>query len=159
MDIAIETGTRKDLEILLELVRELAEFERAPEKVTNSVKAMEVDGFGPNRIFDFFLIKKDGELAGMIVTYFRYSTWRGRTLYLEDIYIKPEYRGLGIGKKAMIFLSQKAVEENCTRISWEVLDWNEKAINFYKGLGAEFDHEWVNCHLENENLKKLAGDA
>ncbi len=159
MAIDIIPGSQNDLPTLLGLIKELAEFERAPNEVTNQISAMERDGFGPNKVFDFYLINYQGKLAGMAVTYYRYSTWKGKTLYLEDIYIKPESRGKGIGMEVMKFLARKALMHNCVRMQWEVLDWNEDAISFYKNLGSEFDHEWVNCILTKEKIESLASDA
>lgn len=156
MAFNIKEGTKEDLPLLLALIKELAEFERAPEKVTNSVEAMEKDGFGSQKIFNFFICYEGHKPMGMAVTYYRYSTWRGRTLYLEDIYIRPEYRGKGYGKKTLSFLAKYAIQTGCSRMGWQVLDWNTDAISFYQTIGSHFDNEWVNCSLEEENLTKLA---
>ncbi len=158
-DFEIIEGRKEDLLQLLDLIRDLAAFEKAPEKVTNSIESMEVDGFGPHKVFDFFLARKEEEVLGMAVTYFRYSTWRGKALYLEDIYIKPEFRGLGLGRSFFSFLAKKCLEWNCRHMVWQVLDWNQEAIDFYKGLGSEIDSEWENCYLDLEQIKRLASNA
>ncbi len=157
MEIKISTGTEQDLPQLLALIKELAEFEKAPDQVINTLEKMKIDGFGERKIFDFYMIHSSDRLVGMALTYYRYSTWRGRTLYLEDLYIVPEYRGKGIGKKIMTFLAKRALESDCSRMSWEVLEWNTPAIEFYRSIDSKLDAEWINCSLEKEELEKLAG--
>ena len=156
MAFEIKTGKEEDLALLLEMVRELAEFEKAPGQVTNTEEAMKRDGFGPSKIFDFFMAYEGNTPIGMAITYFRYSTWKGRTLYLEDIYIREQFRSKGYGKKIFQALGQFALKSGCKRMSWQVLDWNAEAIKFYQNIGSNFDNEWVNCSLEDEALKQLA---
>lgn len=154
-NINIRTGTRSDLPRALELIKELALYEKAPEEVTNTLDRMEVDGFGPNPVFGFFVAERDGAIVGMALYYWRYSTWKGRRLYLEDIIVTESERGKGVGKLLFDRTMQHAVDEKCTGMMWQVLGWNEPAINFYKKYGARLDEEWTNCHLEIDQIKSL----
>lgn len=154
-DVQIREGRKEDLSRVLELVRELAEYERAPHEVTNTVSKMEIDGFGPNTVFGFFVAESDSLIVGLSLYYWRYSTWKGRRLYLEDIIVTDSYRGKGIGKQLFDRTMQKTLDENCTGMMWQVLDWNEPAINFYKKYGAKLDSEWINCHLESVQIRAL----
>lgn len=153
--IEIRQGKKEDLPRVLELVKELAEFERAPDEVTNTVALMEQDGFGANPVYGFFVAEKAGTIIGLSLYYWRYSTWKGKRLYLEDIIVTEIERGLGAGKLLFDRTMQKALEENCTGMMWQVLEWNEPAINFYKKYGSKLDSEWVNCNLEADQIKKL----
>lgn len=153
--IIIRSGRKQDLPRVLELVRELAEYERAPHEVTNTVRLMEADGFGINPVFGFFVAEKDGAIVGLSLYYWRYSTWKGRRLYLEDIIVTESERGHGIGKLLFDRTMKKTLEENCTGMMWQVLDWNEPAINFYRKYGAKLDNEWTNCHLEATQIEDL----
>ena len=151
----IRAGTIHDLPRVLELVKELAEYERAPHEVINTVKQMEIDGFGPNPIFGFFVAEVDGVIVGLTLYYWRYSTWKGKRLFLEDLIVTESQRGTGIGKKLFDRTIQKAIEENCSGMMWQVLEWNEPAINFYKKYDAKLDDEWTNCTLEREQMERL----
>jgi GNAT superfamily N-acetyltransferase len=153
--MVIREGKKADLPRVLELVKELALFERAPEQVTNTVSLMEVDGFGDRPIYGMYVAESDGVIVGISIFYYRYSTWKGRRLYLEDIIVTEAERGKGIGKLLFDRTMQKTLEDNCTGMMWQVLDWNEPAINFYKKYGAKLDDEWVNCNLEAEQIQDL----
>jgi GNAT superfamily N-acetyltransferase len=144
---SIRKGTKADLPAALELIKELALFEKAPQEVTNTLSMMEEDGFGENPIFGFILAEVDGAIIGMSLYYYRYSTWKGKRLYLEDLIVTESKRGLGIGKLLFEETIEIAKKTNCTGMMWQVLDWNEPAINFYKKYNAHFDGEWVNCSL------------
>jgi GNAT superfamily N-acetyltransferase len=148
MEIKIEKGKKEDLPVLMELIRELAEYERELDQVTNTIEMMEVDGFGANPVFDFILAKKDEEVIGAAIYYYRYSTWKGKRLYLEDLIVTGSYRGNGAGKKLFDEVIAIGKKENCTGMMWQVLDWNEPAIEFYKKYNTEFDAGWLNCHLQ-----------
>jgi GNAT superfamily N-acetyltransferase len=154
-DIIIREGKKEDLPQTLELIRELALYEKAPHEVTNTLQAMEADGFGANPIFGFYVAERNHILVGLSLYYWRYSTWKGKRLYLEDIIVTEKERGSGIGKRLFDQTMQKALDENCTGMMWQVLDWNEPAINFYKKYGAKLDGEWVNCTLEARQIQKL----
>jgi GNAT superfamily N-acetyltransferase len=153
--MTIRQGRKDDLPQVLELVRELAEFERAPHEVTNTVAMMEQDGFGENPVYGFFVAEEADRLVGLSLYYWRYSTWKGRRLYLEDIIVTESQRGKGTGKLLFDRTMQKTLEENCTGMMWQVLEWNEPAINFYKKYGAKLDDEWTNCHLEATQIREL----
>ena len=153
--ILIRDGKREDLPRTLELIRELAEFERALHEVTNTKLMMEEDGFGPNRVFGFFVAEEDKYIHGISLYYYRYSTWKGKRLYLEDIVVTQDQRGRGIGQLLFEATMKKVIDENCTGLMWQVLDWNEPAIRFYKRYDTRFDKEWVNCHLEADQIKSL----
>lgn len=139
----------------MELIKELAAFEKAPTEVTNTVKQMEVDGFGPNPIFGFFVAENEGHIVGLSLYYWRYSTWKGKRLYLEDIIVTEAWRGKGIGKLLFDETMRHALNEDCTGMMWQVLNWNEPAIEFYKKYGATLDDEWTNCSLESNQIKAL----
>jgi GNAT superfamily N-acetyltransferase len=156
-NITIRAGRKEDLPRVLELVKELAEFERAPHEVTNTVLRMEEDGFGKNPVYGFFVAENLSQIVGLSLYYWRYSTWKGRRLYLEDIIVTESERGKGIGKLLFDRTMQKTLEENCTGMMWQVLDWNDPAINFYKKYGAKLEDEWMNCNLEASQIVKLVG--
>jgi GNAT superfamily N-acetyltransferase len=154
-NISIRAGRKEDLPRVLELVRELAEYERAPHEVTNSVQLMEADGFGLNPVYGFFVAEYSGHIVGLSLYYWRYSTWKGRRLYLEDIIVTESERGKGVGKLLFERTMEKTLEAGCTGMMWQVLDWNEPAINFYKKYGAKLDNEWTNCHLEASQIQSI----
>ncbi len=155
-NVNIRVGTKQDLPSVLELVKELALYERAPHEVTNTVKQMEKDGFGPNPIYGLFVAENERGIVGISIYYWRYSTWKGKRLYLEDIIVTEKERGSGIGKLLFDRTMQHAVDEECTGMLWQVLDWNEPAINFYKKYySAKLDGEWVNCSLEIDDIKRI----
>jgi len=147
-EIQIKEGLPEDIPTLLELVKELALYEKAPNEVINTTDAMLRDGFGEKPIFKFWLAWHENKAVGMAVVYFRYSTWKGKCLYLEDLYIQPAYRRMGMGEMFFDLLKKYAQAEQCQRITWQVLEWNEPAINFYKKIGANLDTEWINGFLE-----------
>lgn len=152
----IREGKKEDLPHVLELIKELALYEKAPHEVTNTIEKMEEDGFGLNPIYGFFVAENEKEVVGLSLYYWRYSTWKGKRLYLEDIIVTEKERGSGIGKKLFDVTMQKAFDENCTGMMWQVLDWNKPAINFYKKYyNARLDGEWINCSLERSDIEKL----
>lgn len=155
----IREGKIEDLPRVLELVKELALYEKAPEQVTNTLEMMREDGFGPNPIYGLFVAEKNstGEIIGISIFYYRYSTWKGKRLYLEDIVVTESERGHGAGKLLFDRTMLKCIEANCTGMMWQVLDWNTPAINFYQKYGAELDSGWINCNLQSEDIKKIIG--
>ena len=154
-EIKIREGRKEDLPRVLELIKELAEYERAPHEVTNTVEKMEQDGYGSNPVFGFFVAETSERIIGISLYYWRYSTWKGKRLYLEDIIVTESERGKGAGKLLFDRTMEKALEENCTGMMWQVLDWNEPAINFYKKYGTHMGQEWINCNLEADQIKKI----
>lgn len=145
----IRTGEKSDLPRVLELIRELADYEKAINEVDNSIAQMEVDGFGDNPIFGFFVAEDDQiGIVGISIYYYRYSTWKGKRMYLEDLIVTEDQRGKGIGKLLFDRTIEEGKKQNCTGMMWQVLDWNEPAINFYKKYyGAHLDGEWINCNI------------
>ena len=153
--INIRVGRKEDLPRVLELIKELALYEKASHEVTNTVEMLEQDGFGPNPVYGFFVAERESRIVGLSLYYWRYSTWKGKRLYLEDIIVTASERGRGIGKLLFDRTMEKTLEAGCTGMMWQVLDWNEPAINFYKKYDAKLDGEWINCHLEDSQIKQL----
>jgi len=152
----IRKGNPEDVPSALELIRELAVFENEPDAVVVSETEMLADGFGPNPVFDFYVAEIDTTIVGLALYYYKYSTWTGRCMYLEDLIVTKAFRGKGIGKALMQKLIDLAAHEKVRRLEWQVLDWNAPAINFYKTLDAELDAEWINCELTLDKLQLLA---
>lgn len=160
MGLTIRPATREDAGEILQFIRALAVYEREPD----AVRATEADllrhGFGENPYFACLLAEEDGAPAGFALYFFDYSTWLGRPgLYLEDVFVHPQYRGRGIGKALLKRLAAIALERGCARMKWEVLDWNTSAIEFYSALGAKLKQEWLNVQLDGDALRRLAEDA
>jgi len=151
----IREGKKADLPRVLELVRELAEFERAPDEVINTVAAMERDGFGPNPIFGFFVAENARGIVGLSLYYWRYSTWKGKRLYLEDIIVTESERGKGIGKLLFDRTLKHTLDTGCSGMVWQVLDWNEPAIEFYKKYGSKVSGEWYTCTIERGEIDRM----
>ena len=148
MSIIIRESVREDVPAMFELIKELALYEKAPEQVTNTIEQMYVDGFGENPIFGTIVSEVDGLVVGMALYYFRYSTWKGKRLYLEDLIVSETMRGKGLGEKLLEATIEQARKTACTGLMWQVLDWNEPAINFYKKFGVRFDEKWLNVHID-----------
>lgn len=147
MEINIRKAAKEDCPRLLELVQELATYEKAPDEVTVTLDHFVESGFGKNPVWWTFVAELEGRIVGFALYYIRYSTWKGQAMYLEDILITNEMRGKGIGKLLFDRLIEEAREKKFNRIIWQVLDWNEPAINFYKKYNAEIDGGWLNCSL------------
>lgn len=151
--ISVRKANRQDCPRMMELINELAVYERAPHEVTVSLSHFEESGFGPNPVWWAFVIEKDGIILGFALYYVRYSTWKGQRMYLEDILVTEQARGHGLGAHLMEALIAEAKERKFSGITWQVLNWNEPAINFYKKFNTRFDDEWVNGILELETHK------
>jgi GNAT superfamily N-acetyltransferase len=148
MDIIIRKAVKEDCPRLLELIRELADYEKAPQEVTVTLMHFEESGFGENPVWWAFAAEEAGVILGFALYYVRYSTWKGQRMYLEDILVTRRARGRGIGKLLMDRLIEEAKEKKFSGIMWQVLAWNEPAINFYKKYTkAIFDDEWINCSI------------
>ena len=155
--LAIRPATAADVPLILSFVRELAEYERAPEAAVAKHEDLLRDGFGAEPKFRVVIAEWERRPAGFALFFYNYSTWQGRPgLYLEDLFVRPEFRGRGIGKALLVHLAQIAVRENCGRFVWAVLDWNQRSIDFYKSLGAVVMKEWLTMRVEGEALQKLA---
>ena len=149
MNITIRMATKEDCPRMLELVKELAEYEKAPQEVTVDFNHFVESGFSANPVWWAYVAETDGKVQGFVLYYIRYSTWKGQRMYLEDILVTDEMRGKGLGKLLLDKLIEVAKEKKYSGIVWQVLDWNEPAINFYKKFeGIKFDGEWVNCSIE-----------
>jgi GNAT superfamily N-acetyltransferase len=158
MATTIRKATAADVPAILDFIRALAIYEREPDAVSATEEALLRDGFGPNPFYFCLIAEHDGAPAGFALYFFNYSTWMGRPgLYLEDLFVHPEFRGFGIGKALLQEVAAIAVENNCPRLQWEVLDWNTPAIDFYRAMGAEFLDEWRNVRVTGEALARLAG--
>ena len=149
MNFNIRHAQREDCSAMLELIRELAVYEKAPDEVTVDPLHFEESGFGLNPVWWAFVVEnQEKKVVAFALYYIRYSTWKGQVMYLEDILVTEALRGKGIGKMLIESLIQEAKEKGFKRMTWQVLDWNEPAINFYKKFGAKFDPEWVNVTIE-----------
>jgi len=148
MDFNIRKATKNDLPEVLNLVKELALYENATEEVTIKLKDLEDDGFRKNPLYWIIVAEKDSEIIGMSFYYIRYSTWKGKCLYLEDLVVKEEFRGNKIGEALFEATIEAAKKMNAKLMTWQVLDWNEPAINFYKKFNAEMDAEWINGKIK-----------
>ncbi|MFN2314557.1 MAG: N-acetyltransferase family protein [Bacteroidales bacterium] len=152
MEIIIREATEDDFPVILSLIKELAEYERAPGKVTNSVEQMKEE----KELFRCFVAETDeGEIAGMALYFMAYFTWVGKSLYLEDIYVKESFRQHRIGSALLRKVFEAARAERCRRVRWQVLDWNEPAIAFYRKCGAELDGEWINCNFDEAGIARF----
>jgi GNAT superfamily N-acetyltransferase len=155
--LKIRPASGDDAATILDLIRALAIYEREPDAVTASEADILRDGFGATPKFRCVIAEWDGQPAGFAFWFYNYSTWQGRPgLYLEDLFVKPEFRGKGIGKALLLHLARVAADENCGRFEWSVLDWNTPAIEFYESLGAKLHKEWLRMRVEGEALSKLA---
>lgn len=149
MAIEIRKAVKEDCPRLMELITELAVYERAPEEVTAKLEHFIESGFGANPVWWAFVAEEDGYVEGFALYYIRYSTWKGQRMYLEDLIVTEKMRGRGLGKLLFDRLIDEAKEKKFSGVVWQVLDWNEPAINFYKKFeDVKFDNEWVNCSIE-----------
>ena len=153
MTISVRKGLKSDLSAALGLIKELALYEKAPDEVIVTLQEMEHDGFGKDPIFNFFVAETAGEIVGIALYYIKYSTWKGKCVFLEDLIVTKPYRKQGIGKKLFDEVVKVSKNMDVNRLEWQVLDWNEPAIEFYKILNARFDNGWINCKLTREQIK------
>ncbi len=147
-NIIIRRAEKEDCARLLELVGELAVYERAPDEVTVSLNHFTESGFGPHPVWWAFVAEADGVVQGFALYYIRYSTWKGQRMYLEDLLVTESHRRLGLGGLLFDRLIVEAKEKGFNAIVWQVLDWNQPAIDFYKKYKAGFDAAWVNCSID-----------
>lgn len=159
MQITIREARKEDCPRLLELINELAIYEKAPEEVTVTLSEFEEAGFGQQPVWKAFVAEADRVIHGFGLYYVRYSTWKGCRLYLEDLLVTEEMRGKGIGKLLFDTLVDEAVSKGYNGMTWQVLDWNEPAINFYKKYNAHIESGWLNAALSKEQINLLTSDA
>jgi ribosomal protein S18 acetylase RimI-like enzyme len=151
----IREGNPTDVPQVMALVRELALYEKAPHEVTNTEERMLLDGFGENPAFGLFVAEWDGAIVGIALHYIRYSTWKGKMLYLEDIVVKEALRGQGIGARLFEACLRHCIEKDYAGMTWQVLDWNEPALNFYRKYGCTLDPEWINGKLTIDQIHAM----
>ncbi|MGB9485652.1 MAG: GNAT family N-acetyltransferase [Terriglobia bacterium] len=160
MMLNIRNASANDIPLILQFIRELAEYEKAPEQAVATPEDIRRDGFSTNPKFRVLIAEWEGEPAGFTLFFNHYSTWVGRpTLFLEDLFVQPRFRGKGIGKALLLRLAKVAVDEGCGRFEWQVLDWNTPAIEFYESLGAKVMKEWLTMRVSGEELRVLASQA
>jgi GNAT superfamily N-acetyltransferase len=158
MATSIRPATPADIPQILTFIRALAAYEREPQAVMATEAGLMRDGFGSNPFYFCLIAEHDDQPAGFALYFFNYSTWVGRPgLYIEDLFVEPGVRGLGIGKALLERVAAIAVEKGCLRLQWAVLDWNTPSIEFYKAMGGEFMDEWRNMRVTGEALRRLAG--
>jgi GNAT superfamily N-acetyltransferase len=158
MNIKIRKGYKEDLPAVLGLVKELAAFERAPNDVVVTIDDMERDGFGDDPIFKFYVAEDEGKVVGMALYYIKYSTWKGKCIFLEDIIVTESYRRYKVGKQLFEAVVKAAKKLKVRRVEWQVLDWNTPAIKFYEKYDAQFLKEWVSCRLTEEQIEEIGQD-
>lgn len=155
MSIVIRKATEKDIPRVLELIKELAVYEREPDAVVVDEEELIRDGFGENSAYGLFVGEDSKQIVGIALYYFRYSTWNGKVLYLEDLIVTEAERGKGYGRLLLNAILKEAEEQNCRLCTWQVLDWNEPSINFYKSIGADLDETWINCTVKKAQYKSI----
>jgi len=148
----IRKGTKKDMPAILNLIKELAIFENEPHAVVVSAEDLIRDGFGESPMFTTFVAEENEEIIGMALFYYRFSTWKGKTIHLEDLIVTESKRGTGAGFKLYTEVIKEGKKENVRRIEWNVLDWNTPAIDFYKKSGAKIIEDWRVVHMDEEGI-------
>jgi GNAT superfamily N-acetyltransferase len=155
--LKIRKAEPQDVQVILKLIRGLAEYEHASQAAQATEGDLLRDGFGPDPKFHCVLAEWEDMPVGFALYFYNYSTWKGRPgIYLEDLFVWPEFRGKGIGKALLLHVEKVAVAENCGRYEWQVLDWNTPSIEFYEGLGAKRMTEWLPMRVEGDALLELA---
>ncbi len=152
MKINIRKSRKEDMPQVLELIRELALFEKAPQEVTNTVEDMIRDGFGEQPVFKCIVAETENKIVGMAIYYIKYSTWKGKGIYLDDIIVTQTMRNKGIGRLLFEEVLKESRDAGMNQLHWQVLDWNESAISFYKKYNPGFDDEWINCKMTKEQI-------
>jgi GNAT superfamily N-acetyltransferase len=154
--LRIRPATAEDIPLILQFIRDLAEYERSPQSAQATAEDLQRDGFSANPKFRVVIAEWDLQPAGFALFFYNYSTWQGKPgLFLEDLFVRPEFRERGIGKALLMHLANIAVNENCGRFVWQVLDWNTPSIEFYKSLGAKVMTEWLTMRVDGEALERL----
>jgi len=152
MNTIVRFAKEEDIPFVHALIKELAEYEKAPQEVTNTVEDMLRDGFGAQPVFRCQVAETDGKVTGMAIYFVKYSTWKGKGVYLDDIVVTETMRRMGIGKLLFDAVVKDANSIGAKQLHWQVLDWNSPAIEFYKKYNADLDGEWINCKLTEQQL-------
>ncbi|WP_424492985.1 N-acetyltransferase family protein [Salinimicrobium sp. GXAS 041] len=155
MEFKIRKANKEDMPAVLELVGELAAFENEPDAVEITVETLEKEGFGDNPLFTCFVAEVAGRIEGMALVYYRFSTWKGRTLHLEDLIVREEKRGTGLGNALYKEVISFAKSQDLKRVEWVVLDWNQHAIDFYERSGATILKDWYTVQMDSEGIRKF----
>lgn len=158
MSFVIRNATQEDMVDVLELIKELAQFENEPEQVEVTAEDLKKDGFGPKKRFHCFVAEKAKQVVGIALIYDRYSTWKGRVIHLEDLIVTKEMRGSGLGSALLKEVVKYAYDLGVKRVSWEVLDWNEPAIKFYEAKGARVMRDWDVVQLDEAGINNFLKD-
>ena len=154
MEINIREARKEDMGKVLELINELAVFEKEPEAVIIDENDLIKDGFGQNPAFHCFVAEANGEIEGMALVYFRYSTWKGKTVHLEDLIVREEFRGKGLGSALYTEVIKYAASEKVKRTEWVVLNWNKDAADFYRRSGADVMEDWDTVQMDEKAMHK-----
>lgn len=155
MDFIVRQGEEKDMQSVFDLITELAVFEKEPDAVDISVTDLINDGFSENPKFKIFVAEQENQIIGIALFYERYSTWKGRTIHLEDLIVTKNKQKIGAGKALYTAVLKYAFDHNYNRVAWEVIDWNQNAIDFYKSTGASYLKDWSVVQMNKENLAKF----
>jgi GNAT superfamily N-acetyltransferase len=155
MSFIIRRGEEKDMQAALDLITELAVFEKEPDAVEISAEDLIKDGFSDNPKFKIFVAEEENAIIGIALFYERYSTWKGKTIHLEDLMVTESKRKIGAGKALYTAVLKYAHDNNFNRVAWEVIDWNTDAIEFYKSTGATYLDDWSVVQMNKENLAKF----
>jgi len=159
MNYKVRSATKEDLPQVLNLIQELADFENESDAVEVTVEELEKEGFGKNPSFHCFVASEDNNLLGIALVYFRFSTWKGRTVHLEDLIVREAMRGLGIGMALYQRVMQYGQEQGVKRVEWNVLDWNKNAIDFYEKSGAKILKGWQVVQMDEKGLHNFVSKA
>ncbi len=152
MDLQIEKALPNDVHVIHQLITELATFEKAPEEMILTANQLLIDGFGDHPLYTCFVARVQNQVQGIALLYTKYSTWKGKCIFLEDIIVTEAFRGKGIGSALFEQAIRYAKQQDAGRLEWQVLDWNESAIQFYKKYNANLDPTWINGKFTREQL-------
>mgnify|MGYP000179805164 CR=1 FL=1 len=155
MDFIVRSGQKEDMQSVLDLITELAVFEKEPNAVEITVEDLLRDGFSENPQFKIFVAEQENSIIGIALFYERYSTWKGKTIHLEDLIVTKEKQKIGAGKALYTAVLKYAYDNNYNRVAWEVIDWNTNAVEFYKSTGATYLNDWSVVQMNKENLAKF----
>lgn len=159
MDFKLRKAEKRDIPAILALIKELAEFEKEPDAVEVDARLLEVEGFGEHPLFTCFVAEVAGQIEGMALIYFRFSTWKGRTVHLEDLIVRQEMRGTGLGSALYKKVISYALEQKVKRIEWVVLDWNTPAVKFYERSGAKVFKDWNTVQMDENTMRSYLAEV